>query len=319
MSIQISVIIPTFSPHKGRFEQTLAGLRSQSLPLTQWELVVIDNATPDKAYVPGFDLSWHINARIVREDRPGLTWARLAGIKAANSDYLIFVDDDNILFPDYLENTLTIFKAHPKMGVAGGKSLPQFEQQPEPWVSEFYGCLALRDLGDEERILPSPNRLPLEKYPDYAPIGAGMVLHRDAAQIYAQKILNNPNNLVLDRTGNNLTSGGDNDIVLTVWSKGWELGYFPQLKLFHIIPPVRTTKEYLAKLNRSSMRSWVQVLDLHGIRPWPRIPNWTVLPRKLRAFFRYRPWQDSASYIRWQSSCGHFEGLSMLSPLDKKS
>jgi hypothetical protein len=118
---------------------------------------------------------------------------------------------------------------------------------------------------------------------------------------------------VLDRTGKSLSSGGDNDIILTILSAGWEVGYFPQLQLKHLMPASRLTKDYLARVNRASSRSWIQVLDLHGIQVWQKIPHWTVLPRKIKAFFSYQPWKSPAAYVRWQGACGMFEGLGALS------
>ena len=85
--------------------------------------------------------------------------------------------------------------------------------------------------------------------------------------------------------------GGDCDINLTLLDEGWGVGYFPQLKLTHLIPAGRLTKDYLARLNRGISCSWVQVLDMHEIRPWSKISQWTVFPRKVRAFFNYQPWK----------------------------
>ena len=50
-----------------------------------------------------FNISWHPNGRHVREDELGLTPARLRGVAEAVAELLVFVDDDNILDPDYLE------------------------------------------------------------------------------------------------------------------------------------------------------------------------------------------------------------------------
>lgn len=122
MSILLSVIIPTHAPHPLRLEKTLHGLREQSLALHCWELLVIDNATPDPQHVLSFDFSWHPSARIIREERLGLTWARIAGIQASQGEYLVFVDDDNVLHPNYLENVLEIFQQNPQLGALGGKS-----------------------------------------------------------------------------------------------------------------------------------------------------------------------------------------------------
>jgi GT2 family glycosyltransferase len=300
MTPDLTVIVPTHAPHPGRLARTLTGLRSQTLPTSRWQLVVVDNRSPEPV---ALDLSWHPNAGVVREDRLGLTHARLAGGAAARAGLLVFVDDDNVLDPEYLTSAVGLFAEHPGLGAAGGKSLPEWEVPPAPWVSEFAGTLALRDLGDEPR-LATPD---VRGYPACAPVGAGMILRRAAWQAYADGLATDPT-APLDRAGTELTSGGDNDMVLRILRAGWSVGYFPQLRLTHLIPAGRLTRDYLGRLNHGIARSWVQVLARHGINPWPRASRWTVPFRKWRAYLSYRAWSGPAEYIRWQGACGQFEG-----------
>lgn len=315
----LSTIICTHNPRSHYITRVLEALKSQTLPPDQWELLLIDNGsnTPLSSEI---DLSWHPLARHIREEKIGLTNARLRGFKEAVTEVFVFVDDDNVLAPDYLNNVLNIFRNNSKLGAWGGKTIPEYEIKPEPWISKISGLLGLRDFGDEiqvfsweETSILSLNSVKKSKqYPDCSPIGAGLVLRREAAEFYTQQVTGSSTRLTLGRTGKKLISGEDNDIVLTVLEAGWSVGYFPQLELTHLIPSSRLSKDYLAKLNRAMSRSWVQVLDSHEIRPWQKIPRWTVLPRKIRAFFRYKPWKDALSYIRWQGACGTFEGLGAL-------
>ncbi len=306
MNVPITVIVPTHNPNPVRLQRTLAGLRSQSL--ANWELILVDNAS---THLQPIDLSWHSQAMIVQEPRLGLTRARVAGIQASQGQILVFVDDDNVLAPDYLEQTMKILRQHPQLGAIGGKSIPEFEIEPEPWTKEFWGCLALRDLGDTElTYVPTANTE--KQHPSFAPIGAGMAIQRTAADDYVSSILDNAERLALDRTGKSLQSGGDCDINLTLIGAGWGVGYFPQLQLTHLISANRLTKDYLAQISYASYRSWIQVLDAHDLRPWQQIPAWSVLPRKFRAFLRYRAWMDAPAYIHWRGACGMFEGLGAL-------
>lgn len=319
MKLIISVIICTHNPHFHYISKVLDALKSQTLPQEKWEILLIDNAS-DRLLSSEINLSWHPNTRHVREEKLGLTAARLRGFKEAVAEIFVFADDDNVLNPDYLKNVVDIFANYPKLGAWGGKTIPEYEIKPESWISEIGGLLGLRDLGDnikvcywEETSIQSLDfAKQLKQYPDFSPIGAGLVLRREAAEFYAQQVTGSSTRLALGRTGKQLISGEDNDIVLTVLEGGWGVGYFPQLQLTHLIPSRRLSKNYLAQLNRAMSRSWIQVLDSHEIRPWQKIPRWTVLPRKFRAFFRYKPWKDAISYIRWQGACGTFEGLGAL-------
>jgi glycosyltransferase involved in cell wall biosynthesis len=305
----LTVIICTHNPRQEYLLKVINALKNQTLPMQQWEFLLIDNASQ----VPlssEIDLDWHPTARHIREDTLGLTAARLRGIKEATSEVLVFVDDDNVLDSDYLKNTVEIVGKYPGLGAIGGKSLPEFEVEPEPWIEQFSVCLALRDLGNEIQTYFMQDNS--KQYPAFAPIGAGLILQKKAANIYAEIVCQDISRMSLGRTGKRLVSGEDNDIILTLLEAGWGVGYFPSLQLTHLISANRLTKDYLARLNHASSRSWIQVLAAHDIRPWEKIPKWSLLPRKLKAFFSFQPWKNSESYIKWQGSCGFLEGLADL-------
>lgn len=310
--MSISVVIPAHNPHAGRLARTVAGLRAQTLPLVEWELVIVDNASRDPSVFWTLDLAWHPRARIVPEPVLGLTAARLRGFAETGEELIVLVDDDNVLAPDYLARTVAAFSADASLGAIGGRSLPEFETPPPAWTREFDGLLALRDLGDTPQRADWPPSVPRE-YPRCAPIGAGLALRRSGATAYASALAQDSRRRAFDRTGTQLVSGGDNDLVMTVLESGLSVAYDPALRLTHLIPASRSAPAYLGKLNRAIARSWVRVLALHGIRPWRPIPPATVGLRQARARLRAGVFLSPAAWVRWQGACGHFEGLADLS------
>ena len=62
----VSVIICTHNPRPDAFRRVLDSLAAQTLPKAQWELLLVDNAS-DVRLEPRWPLSWHSNARHVRE------------------------------------------------------------------------------------------------------------------------------------------------------------------------------------------------------------------------------------------------------------
>ena len=324
MSLEVSVIIPTHNPRRDYLEKVLKGLERQTLNRSKWELVIVDNASSEMG-----DGRWGMGgdfeARIVREEKLGLTHARVRGFQEGKGEVVVMVDDDNVLKPDYLEHAVKILKKHPEMGVIGGKALPEFEIDPPGWLKGRSSGLGLRNLGDSVIVYPD-EKLPLVKggkgqagtkikvteFPDCAPIGAGMVIRREAAWEYVMD-LKKRDTVVTDRKGKSLASGGDNDICLTALKHGWTVGYFPELELTHLIPKARMTLRYQRRMARDSMRSFIVMLDQHGIQPWSSLPRWTVPLRAVRAWWQNKAWEGAKELISFENSIGQFLGRADIS------
>jgi glycosyltransferase involved in cell wall biosynthesis len=308
-SMNLSVIIPTHNPDAGRLRRMLAGLCAQTLPADRWEAVLVDNASSLAVDLTSLASDTPDNLRIVPEPELGLTAARRRGFTEAGGEIFVLVDDDNVLAPDYLAQVLALFAAHPHVGALGGKSVPEFAREPPAWARKFLGLLALRDLGPAPLISHGlrPPGATCNHYPLFAPIGAGMALRREAWTAWRDK-RTGPGLGLSDRRGSELTSGGDNDIVLCAMRAGWEVGYFPGLTLTHLIPSGRLDPRYLARLNRGIQTSWMQVLTTHDANPWPPITPLAATLRKIKAWFTYHPWSSPAARVCYAGVCGHFDG-----------
>jgi glycosyltransferase involved in cell wall biosynthesis len=306
----VSVIVPTHNPDPERLRRTLQGLAGQTMPRDGFEVILVDNASrPPVALPPA--ASGFANFRVVREETTGLTPARLRGIAGSRAGVLVFVDDDNVLAPGYLAVAVRILAAEPGLGALGGRVAPEFEETPPDWVRPFHGLLALRDPGDAPRRADWRGSEP-RAYPDCAPIGAGLVLRRAVATGYAAALAGESARRSLDRTGAELVSGGDNDLIMHALEAGYSVGYEPALELTHLIPARRTGRAYLGALNRAIARSWVRVLALHGLQPWRPVAPATVPLRQWRAWWRTAAWQSDAAWVTWQGLCGTFEGQADL-------
>ena len=142
--ISISVIICTHNPRPDYLRRVLDALKAQTLPKEQWESAACRQCFRKTA---GKELGFVLapQARQIREDELGLTPARLRGIAEAEGGLLVFIDDDNILAPDYLERAAAIPGSYSHIGVFGAGTLePEFEEEPEPAVRPWLRMLALR-------------------------------------------------------------------------------------------------------------------------------------------------------------------------------
>ena len=305
----LSVVLCTHNPRQAVLDETLAALRRQrKLDRGGWELVVVDNASDPRLH-GSIDLRGYGQARIVREERLGLTHARLRGLTESAGEILVFVDDDNLLDEDYLRVAAEAMSEDRTLGAAGGKSIARYETPPPPWFDGLGIDLACRDLGDTAQYASWEGIDQAQRsYPVCAPIGAGLVVRRAVFQAYATAVVDSAGRLALGRRGADLASGEDNDTVMTVLEQGWRVGYLPELRLEHVIPAGRLARDYLANYAYSSTRTWVRVLDVHGIRPWLPIDPRSLKFRKARAYLSQRAWSGPAAYVRWRGACGQFDG-----------
>jgi hypothetical protein len=251
----ISVIICSHNPRENYLRRVLDALRAQTLPAKDWELLVIDNASAEPL-AGRFDLSWHAHARLVREEKVGLTPARLRGIVESRGDLLVFVDDDNVLRADYLQACLKISADYPQLGAWGGSCLPEFEVEPPAELRPWLGGLLIEKLSE-------PNIAKIPRGGPALPPGAGMAVRRNVALNYREQVLLDPLRQTLDRSGKMLGAGGDSDMALCSLALGLGTGRFPELELTHLIPARRLTLEYLEGIHEGFGYSGVVLSAIH--------------------------------------------------------
>jgi glycosyltransferase involved in cell wall biosynthesis len=258
----LSVIICTHNPRPEILRRTLAALRAQTLPVNQWELLLVDNASQPPV-APSHDLGWHPQARHVVETSLGVSHARVRGIAEFRGDWLVFVDDDNLLAPDYLAQVTTIAARHPRLAVFGsGKLQPEFEIPPPPELKNYLSLLALRDLPTARRSSDPGDSLSM-------PAGAGACLRRDMAGQFVRlaEQLNN-HGVTLGRKGGELFSHEDDLFSWAAAAAGTEFGVFPELRITHLISAGRLNQDYFLRLIYChSFTHWVTRYMLAGDRP----------------------------------------------------
>ncbi|XHX79221.1 MAG: glycosyltransferase [Stenomitos frigidus ULC029] len=259
MRPNISVIVCTHNPRHDYLKKVITALQEQTLSPDQWELLLIDNAST-QSLATEVDLSWHPNARHIREDQLGLTPARLRGIREAQAETLIFVDDDNVLNSDYLEVALHLSKNFPFLGAWGGQIRGEFEVSPPDWAESYLPLLAIREF-DQDKWSNLPHQH------ETTPCGAGICIRKAVADKYAELVINDPKRANLDRKGNQLMSCGDSDMAFTACDLDLGTGQFVALKLAHLMPANRVSEDYLTRLAAGIAYSLIILNSFRGQMP----------------------------------------------------
>jgi len=286
----LSVIICTHNPRRDYLDRTLESLRVQTLPMAEWELLLVDNASREPL-ARSVDLSWHPQGRHVLETSLGLTPARLCGIREAASDLLLFVDDDNILQADYLAVLLQLVADNPQLACFGaGRLEPEFEQQPAPEYMSRIHYLALRTVAS-----PQWSNVPGDCI---IPWGAGLAVRRAVAERVKDIVGTCPVRKHLDRVGQNLLCGGDDEFTYAACDMGFGKGLFPALRITHLIAARRVAPEYLMNLARGRYFSRVLMNFAYG-EQLPEIPPDPTLKYAVGNIFRSSPAQTCRNLLNW--------------------
>lgn len=125
MSVLISVIIPVYNVEP-YIEDCLRSVMSQTTK-EKVECLIVDDCSPDKSMVLAErcikDYGGAIDFRIIRREKNGgLSAARNSGIRAAQGEYLYFLDSDDKITDDCLERLCNVAQLHPDAQIVQGSS-----------------------------------------------------------------------------------------------------------------------------------------------------------------------------------------------------
>jgi GT2 family glycosyltransferase len=220
----ISVVVCT-RDRPEQIKKCLNRLATQQYP--RYEVVVVDNApTSDalRSVVEG-QAGGGAEFRYCVEPRPGLSWARNAGIAAAKSDVIAFLDDDDEPDAHWLSAIADGFAAGQRVGCVSGIVLPARLDSAVEQLFEHVGGHSKGRGFNKETFSKSGPQSPLYPLPPFG-VGANMAFRRAA----------------LDRIGGfdvalgagTPTSAGEDTLALTLTLLAdFEIVYQPDALMWH--------------------------------------------------------------------------------------
>jgi hypothetical protein len=269
---QICVIIRTLNPHRPTLARVLEGLRRQTFPLAQTELLIVDNASEPPLDAAALGLDWHPRAQVVREPIRGKIMAQRTGICAASAecDLLLLVDDDNVLRADYLETGARLAGEFAQLGAWGSGSIRLEFEQPPPaavgnltrvlttWEYPYAAWSSLRDLRAYS-----------------VPAGAGMFVRRNVAQRWVEILDGSPMRRALWLNEDPpILFSEDTDLALTAPDMGLGTGIFPALHIDHLVRAGKVTPERLLRLIENQQCAEMIIQAVRGLNWRGRFQSW---------------------------------------------
>lgn len=228
----LTVIICTYNRAK-YIGPLLESIAANDLPKSEYEILLVDNNCTDNTRVicEAFAAAHtDVQFRYTMEPEQGLSAAKNRGIKEAQGDIIVYIDDDALVDSWYLRTYAEWFTAHPETMACGGPIEPLYETAEPEWMTPYTKALltAWMDYGDK------PREYPKGRFP-----GGGNAAYRKSVFDKVGYF-----NTALGRKGNSLMGAEEKDIFDKMHSFGMQIMYIPSPVLHHIIPQKKIEKDY---------------------------------------------------------------------------
>lgn len=135
----VSVIIPCYN--QGHFlSDAIESVLHQSYKC--FEIIVVNDGSSDNTR----DVAARYQSiRYVEQENRGLAGARNAGMKESRGQYLVFLDADDLLWPEALQKAVEVLHDHPECAFASGQHrvinndlTPRFKYPSRPLLKDHY-------------------------------------------------------------------------------------------------------------------------------------------------------------------------------------
>lgn len=234
-----SIVICSFNGADRLFFPLLA-ISQLEIPTGQSiELILVDNASTDNtsSFCTSFfeqnplSFPW----KIVSESNPGLVHARQKGIKESKNSWVVFCDDDNLLFQNYLIEAQRIIDSEENLGALGGQGIAQLDLEKPSWFDSRGYSYAVGPQSDRSGELKKGRFL----------YGAGLIMHKESIE----SLLSNGVKLIVQgRKGSVLTAGDDLELSYLVSLSGKRLWYEESMKFYHKLGCEKLSEEHYFKM-----------------------------------------------------------------------
>lgn len=217
--------------------KTLDSLAKLSIePMVRLRVIIVDNNSTDSTaeVIQAFQESDFANSNAVlklTETRQGHTFSRNCAVDAADSDLMIWTDDDVEVSSDWVAKYVEVANQNPEIAFWGAEIAPRFEAELPKWIEENWdavkGCFAIREIsGDLELDISS------------LPYGANFAVRTTVQKEHRF-------DESLGRRGDQVLGEDELDLFRRLLAGGLRGQWVPGAGVQHFIPASRASEEYV--------------------------------------------------------------------------
>lgn len=261
--MRVTVAIATWN-RAAVLDQALARFRSLRVPAgVTWELLVVNNNCTDGTDAVVRKHGAELPVVPCHEPQPGKVHALNHAVNRATGDVILFTDDDALVEPDWLEQTLAGFERF-GADMVFGRVLPWWETKPPGWYAAVLDAnFALLDFGPEAQVITDHTR---------APFGVNYSFRKgvfDRIGLFRED---------LGPRADEGFGGEDDEIFRRLLAAGLTAVYLPTAVVRHYVPAARCEKAYHRRRAWRGSRDHLALLK-HEAAARPDLPRLAGVPR----------------------------------------
>ncbi|NJC25395.1 glycosyltransferase family 2 protein [Neolewinella antarctica] len=220
VSARVTVVICTYR-RSALLDECLVALLSQRSVATVFDVLVVDNANQHACRV----VAEHHGVQYVVELQTGLSHARNKAIATVATEWLFYLDDDALPYPDMMAEFLQAITENPHVRVLGGRYDHYLPPSAPAWLGHHYQT--------GHRASPAEE---LTRLNETQHLSGGIFAFRTRLLLDGQGFAIN-----LGMRGHEIGYGEDDEIQDRLRSAGTEIYYSPAIAMRHLVQPRKHT------------------------------------------------------------------------------
>ena len=238
MKSDLTVIICTFN--RGYLlSETLPTIFQQNISTIRYKVLIVNNNSTDNTteIISGFEEQYD-NLSVINENTQGLGYAKNAGMNAATTEWIVYLDDDAKVPYDFIMKAITNISKS-QFQCFGGVYLPWYKYGQPKWFHDKYAS----------------NKGKLSEFAalkeDF--ISGGIMAIKKTV---LQKFGGFPTNLGM--IGNKVAYGEETLLQIRMRISGIEIGYDPNWVMYHLVNRYKLSPWWFIKSGFASGRdAWL--------------------------------------------------------------
>ncbi|MDA7857978.1 glycosyltransferase [bacterium] len=215
-----SIIIPTIASRFEYLKECLKSIKKQEVNFGFETIIVIGG----KADIKTYENIINSDNTLILNSEPGLSKQRNCGVKSANGEIMVFIDDDVKADKYWLSNLIK--KYDPQVGIVGGRVEPLLEENLPGWME------------GHELLLGGFNSIQERKIKTGSIIGCNFSVRKEVLEecgLFDEK---------LGRGSKFFTAGEENVLIRKIKEK-YKVVYSHEALAYHFIQKERISQEYI--------------------------------------------------------------------------